>query len=152
MNRVLDFKEINVLSIGNIVQYMSDVYSIYDMDDSLIYLCNVDLCNIGIPVSEIRPVLVSDMVMDVCDFVIESVPETIYIGDKLISVRTDYALNVNKFDIDFKISIVIDYDNNDPFLVNTFDKIDQGETKVKYLHQIQNIFKHYYNFELITLE
>jgi len=151
MNKI-EFNNINFLKLGNLVQYNGEIYSIYDMDDNLVYLNNSELNNIGIPISEIKPVLITDLVMDACDFRIDSEPENIFLGDKLIQVRTNYALKQNKFDIDFKICIIIDYTEPDPFLVKTFDKIDKGEHKIKYLHQIQNIFKHYYNFELITLE
>lgn len=149
----IKFNEINPLSIGNIVQYNSEPYTIYDIDESgLVYLNNPDVKNIGIPESKIRPILITIQVMDTCNFKIESEPEKIFIGDKLIQVRTDYLLKENKFDIDFKISVFTDYDNDDPFLVNTFDKIDKGEEKIKYLHQVQNVFKKIYNFEMVSIE
>jgi len=148
----VEFNKINPLCIGNIVQYKKNPYSIYDMDDGLVYLNNPDTKNIGIPESEIRPVLVTDMVMDACKFKLESEPERIFVGEKLIQVRTNYILIDTKLGIDFKICIITDYNEDDPFLVKTFDKIDKGEKKIKYLHQVQNIFKHFFNFELITLE
>ena len=149
----VEFSKINKLQIGNIVQYNTDVYSIYDMDEmGLIYLNNPDLKNIGIPESKIKPVVIIDHVMDACNFKLLAEPEKIFVGDKLIQVRTTYTLLENKWGIDFKVCIVTDYNEEDPFLVRTFDKIDKGEEKVKYLHQVQNIFKHFFNFELVTLE
>lgn len=149
----VEFSKINKLQIGNIVQYNTDVYSIYDMDEmGLIYLNNPDLKSIGIPESKIKPVVIIDHVMDACNFKLLAEPEKIFVGDKLIQVRTTYTLLENKWGIDFKVCIVTDYNEEDPFLVRTFDKIDKGEEKVKYLHQVQNIFKHFFNFELVTLE
>jgi hypothetical protein len=149
----VEYKEINQLKIGNIVQYQQNVYSIYDMEDNgMVYLNNPDLKNIGIPESEIKPIAITDNVMNECKFSLESEPEKIYIGDKLNQVRTNYVLKENEWGIDFKVCIVTDYNQDDPFLVKTFDKIDKGEEKVKYLHQVQNIFKHFFNFELVTLE
>jgi hypothetical protein len=149
----VEFSKINKLQIGNIVQYNTDVYSIYDMDEmGLIYLNNPDLKSIGIPESKIKPVVIIDHVMDACNFKLLAQPEKIFVGDKLIQVRTTYTLLENKWGIDFKVCIVTDYNEEDPFLVRTFDKIDKGEEKVKYLHQVQNIFKHFFNFELVTLE
>lgn len=148
----IEFNKINFLKFGNMVQYELNPYTIYDMDDKLIYLNSIELKSIGIPESEIRPILITDLVMDACDFSIESEPEKIFVGAKLIEVRTDYTLRQNKFNIEFKISIVVDHSEPDPFLAKTFDKIDKGEEKVRYLHQVQNIFKHFYNFELITIE
>lgn len=147
-----EFHIINELKIGNMVQYNLNPYSIYDMDEKLVYLSNVDLKNIGIPFSELKPILITDQVMDACEFKIESEPETIFIGDKLIEVKTKYKLKENDLKIDFKICIVMDYTEDDPFLIKTFDKIDKDEKKIKYLHQVQNIFKHYYDFELIKME
>jgi len=149
----VEYKKINPLQIGNIVQYQQNVYSIYDMEDNgMIYLNNPDYKNIGIPESEIKPVLITDQVMNACKFTLESEPEKIFIGDKLNQVRTNYILKENEWGIDFKVCIVTDYNEDDPFLVKTFDKIDKGEEKIKYLHQVQNIFKHFFNFELVTLE
>jgi hypothetical protein len=121
-------------------------------DNGMVYLNNPDLKNIGIPESEIKPIAITDNVMNECKFSLESEPEKIYIGDKLNQVRTNYVLKENEWGIDFKVCIVTDYNQDDPFLVKTFDKIDKGEEKVKYLHQVQNIFKHFFNFELVTLE
>lgn len=149
----VEFSKINKLQIGNIVQYNTDVYSIYDMDEmGLIYLNNPDLKSIGIPESKIKPVVIIDHVMDACNFKLLAEPEKVFVGDKLIQVRTTYTLLENKWGIDFKVCIVTDYNEEDSFLVRTFDKIDKGEEKVKYLHQVQNIFKHFFNFELVTLE
>lgn len=149
----VEYKEINQLKIGNIVQYKQNVYSIYDMEDNgMVYLNNPDFKNIGIPESEIKPIMITDHVMKECKFSMESEPEKIFIGDKLNQVRTNYFLKENDWGIDFKVCIVTDYNQDDPFLVQTFDKIDKGEEKIKYLHQVQNIFKHFFNFELVTLE
>lgn len=148
----VEFQQINPLRIGNIVQYGKNPYSIYDMDEGLVYLNNPDMKNIGIPESEIRPVLVTDHVMDACKFKLESEPERIFVGERLTQVRTNYKLIDTALGIDFKICIITDCDDEDPFLVKTFDKIDKGETKIKYLHQVQNIFKHFFDFELITIE
>lgn len=148
----VEYNKINILKIGNFIQYKNNVYTIYDIDDGLIYLNNPDFENIGIPESKIKPVLITDNVMTTCNFNLQAEPEKIFIGNKLIQVRTNYHLNDNQWNIDFKICIITDYDNNDPFLVRTFDKIDKGEEKVKYLHQVQNIFKHFFKFELVSLE
>jgi len=123
-----------------------------DENGVLVYLNNPDLKNIGIPKSEIKPVIITDQVMDACKFTIESEPEKIFIGDRLTQVRTNYVLMDNEWAVDFKVCILTDYNDDDPFLARTFDKIDKGEEKIKYLHQVQNIFKHFFNFELVTLE
>lgn len=148
----IEYDKINQLEIGNLVQYNSNIYSLYDIDDKLLYLNNPDLKNIGIPKSEIRPVLLTDQVMITCNFELVGEPENIYIGDKLVQVRTVYSLKQNEWNIDFKVTIIVEYDDLDPFLVQTFDKIDKGENKVKYLHQVQNIFKHFFGFELVTID
>ena len=149
----IEFSEINPLKIGNLVQYDSNVYSIYDMDAGLIYLNNPDFKNIGIPEDKIKPVVINDMVMNTCNFTLQSEPERIFIGEKLVQVRTDYSLKENKWNIDFKVCVFIDYEQDeDPFLVKTFDKINKNEEKIKYLHQVQNIFKHFFGFELVSLE
>ena len=148
----IEYNKINQLEIGNLIQYNKEIYSLYDLDDKLLYLNNPDLKNIGIPESEIRPVLLTEHVMNTCNFELTAEPENFYLGKDLVQVRTNYSLKPNKWKIDFKVTIVSDYNDPDPFLVNTFDKIDKGEQKIKYLHQVQNIFKHFFEFELVTID
>ena len=148
----INFLEINELKHGNMVQYNSNPYTIYDIDNNLIYLKSPDLKNIGIPFNLLRPILLTDNVMLACQFELKQEPETIYIGVDLIQTKTTYELKKNDFGINFKVNVIIDYnEDNNPYLVKTFDKINNNDSSIKYLHQIQNIWYNEYKFQFLEV-
>lgn len=149
----IDFENINKIKIDNIVNYLGNVYTIYDIEDSILYLKNPDNSNIGVPLTEIRPILLTDKVMEMCGFDLIEDPTTTYVGNTLVQTKTPYRLIKEEYGIDISVIIVIDYEweDNDTFLIKTFDKIDKSDKKVRWLHQIQNIFTSIYGIELISL-
>jgi hypothetical protein len=149
----IDFDDINKIKIDNIVNYLGNIYTIYDIEDDILYLKTPDNSNLGVPLSEIRPILLTDKVMELCGFNLIEEPTTKYIGQTLVQTKTPYRLFKEEYGIDMSVIIVIDYEweENDMFLVKTFDKIDQSDKKVRWLHQIQNIFKSIYGIELVSI-
>lgn len=150
----LKYIEINDICTNNFVQYDNNIYSIYDMDSVLVYLTNPELPNIGVPMSKLRPIILSDNVMNVCGFNMICEPHIVYVGNDIVKTKTSYTFKPkhNKTNVDFKVTLVRDYDkDNDPFLVKALDQIDKTDTNIKYLHQVQNIYRMTYNNELLKL-
>jgi hypothetical protein len=146
------YSDINRLAVNNLVQFNGSVFSIYDMEDDLVYLNNSDLNRIGIPYTEIRPILLSEHVMNACSFTLRDKPSTVYVGEDLIEARMDYVLRHDKLDVDFAVSIVKTYYEDDLLLVKTVAELNDENRRIMYLHQVQNIFRMTYGFELLRLE
>lgn len=149
----INFDDINKIKIDNIVNYLGNVYTIYDIEDDILYLKTPDNSNLGVPLSEIRPILLTDKVMEMCHFELLEEPTHKYMGDSLIQTKTPYRLINEEYGIDITVVIIIDYEweDDDMFLVKTFDKIDSSEKKIRWLHQLQNVFKSIYGIELISI-
>lgn len=149
----IDFDDINQIKVDNIVNYGSGVYTIYDIEDNILYLKNPDNENIGVPITSIRPILLSDKIMELCGFEIEYEPELKERNGNVIQSKTSYRIINTELGIDMSVVIIIDYewDSNEMFLIDTLDKLDKKSKKIKWLHQLQNVFKSIYGIELITI-
>lgn len=142
----IKYSLINPFKIGNLIKYNNIAYTIYDIDenDELIYINNPELNNIGLPYSEISPLTCSKEMMNVCSFnAIENSIEIINKEGDLIETTELYKLNNDQ--IDFTVKIYNKYLNNKLIIDNKL------ENKIKYIHQVQNIFKHFFNIELIKI-
>lgn len=144
----IKFDQITNIQPGNIIQYDKIPYTIYDIDKNLVYLKNPELKNIGIPINKIFPILATDDILINCNF---SIIDKLNHYDKnniLLQSKTTYKLNN---ELDFKVSIIIDYDIPYNDIIKPINSIEYFDNKIKYLHQIQNIFKLFYNSELIII-
>lgn len=148
----INYDNINYLKINNLVYFQSKIWKIYEIDDSMLYLSNPSSNNIGVPISEINTILITPEIMELCGFDINSVEDdlTYFIGKDIIQTKITYNLFNDEFGVDIKLTVVNDYDFiNDEYFINSLYNED-GE--LIWLHQIQNLFKEIYNFELIDIE
>ena len=125
----IKFSDINDIKIGNIIQYKNIPYTIYDIDNNLIFLKNPDLKNIGIPINEILPILATDDVLQSCNFIILDKLDY-HCNNTLLQSKTLYKLNN---DLDFKISVIIDYDVSYNTIIKPINEIEYIDNKIKYL-------------------
>jgi hypothetical protein len=150
----IKYEEINKICVGNFVQYNGNVYTVYDMEEDLIYLDNPDLQKIGIPYSKIRPILLNPHVMSTCCFRIDGQPYVIYSGTNKVKTFTKYVLDRERFkDFDFSVSVEIEYDmeKDIALVIDTLTELDPNMTKIQFLHQVQNVFRQVYGYNLLEL-
>jgi hypothetical protein len=151
----IDYKSINIISIGNVVYFNSSVWKIYDIENNMLYLKSPLKENIGVPMDDVTPIILTPEIMHMCGFLLVSTEYSpqYYIGKDLIQTKTEYHLFNDKFDIDMKLNIVMDYKlKEDQYFIDSINEINENSTNLLFLHQIQNLFKKYYNFELIDIE
>jgi hypothetical protein len=151
----IDYKSINVISIGNVVYFNFSVWKIYDIENTMLYLKSPLKENIGVPIDDITPIILTPEIMYMCGFLLISTEYSpqYYIGKDLIQTKTEYHLFNDKFDIDMKLNIVMDYKlKEDQYFIDSINDINENSTNLLFLHQIQNLFKLYYKFELIDIE
>ena len=151
----IDYEKINEIRINNLVYFNESIWKIYDIENDVLYLTNPDKKNVGALKKEISPVLITTDTMELCGFTICSIEDDnqYFIGNDIIQTKIIYHLLKPAFDIALKFKIVTDYklDKNNQFVLANMNEIDPSEKKLRWLHQIQNIFIDYYKFELIEI-
>lgn len=153
----IDYQSINRISIGNVVYFQSTIWQIYDIEDDMLYMRSARRENMGVPKSEITPILLTPEIMMLCGFTIagqESEPQY-YIGKDIIQTKTQYVLykDFPSVTVDMKLNIVMSYKlDKDQYVIDTINKIETSDSNLLYLHQVQNMFKQIYSFELFEIE
>ncbi len=155
-NVEIEYSKINDIRIGNLVYFKSIIWQVYDFEDDTVYLLSPNKENIGVLNTEILPILISPEVMELCGFKVFSNEDEplFYIGKNEIQTKTVYTLKNSEFNIDLKLKVIMNYaiDANNNFIINTLNEISNDDKSLKYLHQVQNIFKDMYKFELIVID
>lgn len=154
-NVEIDYKKINNIRINSLVYFKSTIWKIYDIDNDVLYLTNPSKENIGVLMNEIHPIIITPDIMELCGFKINSIEDEplYYIGKNIIQTKTIYSLLNNEFGVDIKLKVIMNYelDDDNNLSLNKLSEISQDDTSLKYLHQVQNIFKDLYKFELIDI-
>lgn len=152
--QTINFKQTNQLVCHNIVSWNGLPYTIYDVDynDGIIYLKHPDNKNVGIPETELKPILLTDETMKLCGFDIE-IPMIQKFEDDKCKIKTVYRLYRPNEGIDMTVSIIISVDLNkqDTFIIPTINQLDPNTKIVSYLHQLQNLFWANYGRQLIEI-
>lgn len=155
-NIEINYTKINDIRTNNLVYFQSKIWKIYDFEGDVVYLTSPNKENIGVLNSEILPIIINQEIMELCGFKVTSNEDEplYYIGKNIIQTKTVYTLINKEFDVDLKLKIVMNYelDTNNNFSLNTLSEISKDDKSLKYLHQVQNIFKDMYNFELIDID
>lgn len=155
-NVEINYTRINDIRINSLVYFKSSIWKIYDIENDVLYLTNPTKENIGVLIEEIHPIIITQEVMELCGFnIISQEDEPLYyIGKNIIQTKTIYSLKNEQFNVDIKLKVVLDYkfDENNNLTIDTLNLISKDDKSLKYLHQIQNIFKDLYNFELIDID
>lgn len=150
----IDFIHANTLVSDNILSWKGLPYTVYDVDylDMIAYLKHPELSNVGVPFSELSPILLTDETMQLCGFVI-STPMSQQYSDTKCNIKTVYHLYKPEEEIDMTVSIIIEIDlkGDQTFNIPTIDQLDPRSQKICYLHQLQNIFKKNYHRGLIDI-
>ncbi len=153
----IDFQSINNIGIGNVVYFQNTIWQIYDIEDDMIYIKSPGRTDMGVPKDEITPILLSPEIMMLCGFTISSQDSTpqYHIGVDIIQTKTQYTLykEFSNFVIDMKLNVVMNYKlKDDEYFIDTISSLDTNDTNLIWLHQVQNMFRSLYKFELFEID
>ena len=151
----IDYLSINHLRINNLIYFQSKIWKINEIDDFMLYLSNPSSNDIGVPISEINAILITPEIMSMCGFLVYEIEDTpqYYIGKDSIQTKITYQLFNEEFGIDIMLKVIMNYKlKNDEYFMEVLDVLDKGDKKLLWLHQIQNLFKDIYKFELIDID
>lgn len=148
----INYDDISHLKLNNLVYFQSKIWKIYEIDDLMLYLSNPSSENVGVPICEINTILITPEIMELCGFTINSVEDSLdyFIGKDIIQTQITYNLYNEEFGVDIKLKVINDYDFiNDEYFINSLQNEDD---ELIWLHQVQNLFKEIYKFELIDID